>query len=324
MSYRFALGPVFLLVVCLTACGGTSEGLVPVDGSVPGDASTTPDAGGGPRFALYAPCTAASQCGTSTQAICRLDFPGGLCSRSCSKDVDCGSFGRCTSTTGGTLCLPRCSLGAGECSTYGGMCVAVDSPTDPTAGACLPSCYPAGTTMPADEPSCVQGTTCDPYALSCVVTPAQVGGLADDGAPCTADTECKSGVCIVDGEGWIGGYCVSYGRVVVEPFVADAPHARSNCPAGSAIVDLAGTAGPGDVATCLATCTRSSTADLQGTCRAGYRCVYSTSADGTQSSSDGVCRPIDCNAAAYVGQANQGCPGGYSCDAASGICVPPI
>jgi hypothetical protein len=313
----------------------------PVDTVVPGDASDgstidsfVPDSGpadtgpidtgvvfdtgpadtGSTRSPLFGSCTTSTDCNTGF--TCSTLFPGGLCTRACTTDIQCGT-GVCDTVFG---CLPRCSPHGGlECDRYGSACYPLDEAG--TEYVCFPSCFPAGTTPPAGYTNtCIGGTTCDPNLEYCAPMLATGAGV---GAPCTADGDCASGRCIaeLDGmgqpTGYIGGQCYSIGRLPnTADYATGGPLPRANCPMNSVAIPFASGDEEGDPAICLRSCTTDSDCG-----RAGYFCDHFGTPD-MPTFTTGICNPINCAMPAYA------CPTGYHCvitptDAAtpSGLCV---
>ena len=129
---------------------------------------------------------------------------------------------------------------------------------------------------------------------------------AENGAPCRDDGECRGGRCIVESgamgpQGFIGGYCVSFGRRPADSdYDSSSPLPRSNCPPGSAILPFQGTA-EGDRTVCLRTCA------IDGNeCRAGYACAP-LGDPSMPFATNSVCLPADCMTMPTA------CPAGYSC-----------
>lgn len=62
-----------------------------------------------------APCTEAAMC----ESICVMDkhYPGGMCSRRCSSDVDCPAGAVCVDDAGG-ICSVSCGVN-GDCANFG-------------------------------------------------------------------------------------------------------------------------------------------------------------------------------------------------------------
>ena len=239
-------------------------------------------------------CSSDSRCGTG--GICLTAYPGGICSRHCTQSRPCGVDGVCDATTG--ICAFACTSGGGECDQYGGACLVTDESTH--AGMCVPSCFVAG--APRGYPACGSATPCDLYSGACTATPAKG---AEDGDACAADADCKGRRCITEIDdtgqptGWIGGYCLSFGRTT-NIMQGDAVP-QSNCPAGAGTVPLNGQ-GPGDWAPCFKICNANSD------CRVGYQCDHLTPSMSTGNFfTNGICLPIDCAAPGAM------CPAGTQC-----------
>ena len=297
----FALSFLVLLVHGCTAATPIDAALdgaldaTALDTSAPADVPT-------PR-ALFARCTENTQCGPLGR--CLLIYPGGLCSRRCATDDDCGDTGLCA----GSLCFPRCSLGGGECPQTQ-ACERVDTAV-PNRRQCFPACSePAG----GGEPRCAVGFVCDLYSFTgdCTRTAPNPGGR-NNGEPCVEDDDCK-GDCrpgVFDGEatGWTDGYCRSFGRI--PEAAAYAPRLslpRSNCPVGSVIVPYDDNADEGDTGSCLKECR------TREDCRGDYGCFFYEFVGGARSST-GFCDSINCLHSRFTSLPNHGC-------AATSECVP--
>jgi hypothetical protein len=295
--------------------GGNTDGGAdanPQDGTMNGDATdhvVTPDVhDSGPAdtgVPLFQPCTSTAMCtGLGTGAMCITQFPGGICTRRCTTDHNCGPTGSGICLQG--VCFPQCQQGDSSCDQYGADCVVVD-PADPTRRICNPSCFPSGSTPPsASYPMCPASAACDPYTGACSAMPVTMGAV--DGAPCMADTDCRGGRCILENDpmngpsGFIGGYCISFGyRPADSAYAMGQPIPQGNCPMGSGPFPFSDTM-VSDGTACLATC------DTSHPCRAGYTC------DHLQSTmthmpffTNGFCLPVDCN------MTGMSCPSGYHC-----------
>ena len=260
-------------------------------------ARDAPDAS---QITIFTHCSTNAQCGSG--GTCLTVFPGGgICTRRCTNDRACGVDGACELNNG--ICLPSCSTGGNECDRFGGACIPVDGAF--TTGLCLPSCYTSG--APAGYPQCQEPMAmCDAYNGICATM--QPTG-AEDGDPCVADVDCKGGRCITEIDplgqpsGWIGGYCLSFGRATNITEGQSVP--QSNCPPNAGAVPFDGQ-GPGDSAPCFRTCVADSD------CRAGYQCDHLTSMSGGQFFSNGICLPVDCS------RAGMQCPAGYACATVTG------
>ncbi len=265
------------------------------DAAVDADAADAPtDAG----LRFYGRCTTNAQCGAGGR--CLTQFPGGLCTRSCTNDRACGANGMCETNL--SMCLPTCMPGNADCDQYGGSCIPADNTG--AVNICIWSCYTAAATnAPRGYPMCPATAACDPYSGACGQMPPTG---AEDGGPCAADADCKGGRCITEldsgtGEatGWVGGYCISFARQA--EIIRGQPVPQGNCPTGAGVVPMNGE-GPGDGATCFATC------DATHPCRGGYQCDDLTPASGTGDFfSNGICLPVNCLTAGMA------CPANYHC-----------
>lgn len=306
--------------------------------------TAVPDTGArdtGVAAALYSTCLRDADCGAGS--FCLTQFPGGICSRACTgtgtaAHTTCRTAatpsGWCVNGTlvgqTGTVCLPGCTttpMGAMTpmpdlaCNRFGGSCNTLANSMLPGAGAtdgvCFPACFPSGTTPPAGEPSCAAGQVCDPYASplngSCSASLSPATRTAN-GGPCTADSDCTGGQCLLEvnattgaGTGWVGGYCVSRGRQPPQAsFVMGRPWPQYDCPMGSVpYLFLA----EGDNVPCLRQC------NTNTDCRGGFICdhLQPTGMPTVQFFSTGACLPEDCRAAGAPA-----CPAGYRCQTIAG------
>jgi hypothetical protein len=244
------------------------------------DASDATDSG---SIALFGPCQTDDACDQTGNGRCLTVFPVPFCTRDCNTNSDCGNHGTCFAGT----CIPACTTGGLECDQYGSACAITDQAHPESSRGCLGACVPGSD---AGVNSCRGSGMCDPYVGFC--TDMAAPG-ADNGDPCTTDNDCRSGTCFPETTtagptGYIGGYCVSNGRVPSSSALTGTTLPQSTCPDGSAILPDTGQV-EGDVGTCYKTC--ATTQD----CRAGYACTL------------GICTPEDCSAAGNT------CPSGYSC-----------
>jgi len=279
----------------VTPDGSTDAGIstdAAPDTSPPSDAS---DAG----VNVFKPCTGDSDCprGASCNVI---GFPRPICLPSCTVSNEravCGANGACVVIQGSAgFCVPACSRGA-DCDAYGGACGGVrqDSRTGDVVTGCFPSCV---TTATPTRPACTMGM-CHAYLGLCTDMAVDTS-RGDNGAPCTANDQCR-GICETEFDmdpntgaqvpsGFVGGLCYSQGyyqRPGTSGF------AQSNCPAGSVVVPSSTAATTGDLGNCYKSCM------TDNDCRAGYQCR--TGAANTT----GVCLP-GCSA-------TRACPANYNC-----------
>jgi hypothetical protein len=308
---------VFALATLATVAGCSGGGATPDAGTdvpvavdvrvdVPTD-RPPPDAGA----PLFAPCAAARDCGTGR--MCLTDYPGGLCSRSCTSDTQCGDGGVCA----GTTCRPVCSIGGGECGP-GRACDTIDS-ADPTRLACYASC---STAPVAPEPACDMGLHCEPYVGLALCTASAAPTGADNGAACLSDDDCK-GYCLEElymgnPTGNVDGMCVSYGRVPsADLYGANLPLPQANCPAGNVLIPGPRGAGEGDWGICRPTCM------AHTDCRPGYGCIHLRY--NNTPTSNGYCAAINCNFADFAAMPNHHCPADFTCvmdmGATTGTCT---
>lgn len=297
------------------------------------DASGDAGSDSGATSRLFLSCASNVDCNVegARGLICDTKFPGGMCTRTCTRDGDCG-MGTCLGAPRTGQCFPSCSIGGGECAATQ-VCVQSGG-ADPNAGACVASCYPADAMAPSGSPMCAAGTTCDPgFSTPSCQSMASTG--AANGSACRADDECL-GDCIPEIDstsaptGYLGGQCFSRGRVPnLAMYVGGMPLPRGNCPAGSVILPANNGGGEGDLGVCLPSCSTNAdcnsgrTPDAMG--RTGYFCDLDIFSMPPQPST-GVCSPINCSAAPFSTMPNGGCPEGSACRPnprmpAQGLCV---
>jgi len=122
-----------------------------------------------------------------------------MCTQDCSATA-CGGGFTCVDFGGttGQLCLETCNSST-FCNSGSSCLDGVVS----TGSVCWPNCH--------FNSECPSIGTCNEYIGFC--DPNPITG-ADNGAACTADADCRSGVCnAADSPGvgnYPGGYCVSY------------------------------------------------------------------------------------------------------------------
>jgi hypothetical protein len=278
------------------------------------DATPSPDVvtDAAPPAPLFSACTADRQCGTGR--TCNLTFSGGMCTRTCRRDTDCGDTGWCYRNS----CIPQCNPGGNECAPWSGLCFFWDSAMQDKRG-----CFPGCAEMPAmGEPACVSGRTCNPYSGNCETSPMIEGGR--NGDPCTAASECAGGRCRFETSetpapetptGYIGGYCYSVTRRPAQAsFTRNMPLPRGGCPEGSVVIPFTGDM-EGDPVSCWKECR------ADGDCRRGYYCNRVINS-GMPVYSTGGCYPINCLTAGMA------CPSGTRCVTRTsgstrfGVCTP--
>lgn len=115
-----------------------------------------------------APCDATHACGPGL--MCETSYPGGYCTLDCTAD-ECPAGSICDGNLTPFLCLDSCAAPS-DCRD-GYQC---------WSGACRPPC--------SDDMPCSDGGVCDGG-----VCRIDGGGLAN-GAACTQDAQCTSGVCL--------------------------------------------------------------------------------------------------------------------------------
>ena len=94
MCRTFPLASLTIAFVVLAACGDD----VSSGGSADGIGNDGEVVGG--------PCDAESACASGSECITGGDFPGGMCTVSCSADADCPEGTYCISNEGGICMLP--------------------------------------------------------------------------------------------------------------------------------------------------------------------------------------------------------------------------
>lgn len=311
------------LATVLTACGDStstpSPDVVTVDTPVVEDLPVTPDvavtdsardtgtdAGARP---IYSPCTTRTQCGSGT--ICTTGtegYPGGMCTRSCTRDADCGTTGLCWAFAGGgSRCIPRCETVA-DCRE-GYQCLGISGRED---RACFPFCTADSQCAPL---------ACNTWTRTCGSVDMT---RAQNGAPCAATTDCRSNRCTrevnTDGmpTGSLDGICYSLCTVPANSEYTGANIPRSDCPMGS-VCPRDTTTTPGGVGLCRIECR------TNDNCRPGYICVHpARSASDATPYENGYCAAMNCH---YM---TQMCPSFATCQTTrtddagvptGGICV---
>ena len=263
--------------------------------------------------ALFTPCAATTACTGIPSARCLTvndGYPMGHCTRSCTSDSQCGAAGICLPFGTVQLCFQRCDAPT-DCRG-GYNCFVGRGSGDTAESACFPFC--------STDAQC-PGATCNLYSRFCGTLDTS---RAENGQPCTAATDCRSGRCFTefntttgDPTGSLGGQC--YSRCIIPPDSAYAgtTYPQGDCPAHSVCERLAGqvAGGPG---LCRDEC--SSASD----CRPGYICVKAARGTDGGTTSNGYCAAMNCH---YM---TQTCPSVATCrtlasdDAGvptSGICV---
>ena len=181
------------------------------------------------------PCTTDSDClGGKCMTESGYGMPAGLCTRLCNGPGDCASgFGCFTwNPTNEQVCVPLCPSGSSSDCRTGYLCAGTSN------FVCSPDC--------TDDSECPDTGTCNPWSGLCET----VGSGAEDGAACTAATDCESGICITQAP---DGYCTSVCSL-----------AAQDCPAGGVCVNYLNNTG--DMGYCFVGCSQTSE------CRNGYTC----------------------------------------------------
>ena len=162
--------------------------------------TTGPDTG--------AACATPEDCDEGLTCIDSDRFPGGYCSALCS-DASCPEGARCVAGFGAKLCLAECTAD-GDCrdgyQCWAGVC----QPTCESDG----ECGSAGATCEAGRCSgaeCVVDSDCA-GELVCLASrctedvPGDAGTGLGNGEPCTAPSQCLSGICLPPAQ---GGVCAA-------------------------------------------------------------------------------------------------------------------
>jgi hypothetical protein len=254
-----------------------------------------------------AECPDTSTCNKYT-GYCEPTGAKGKDGAACTTGTDCES-GWCWTEAGtgrpGGICTSVCNPGSGVCPDSGYCQDASTTQNGPTFAYCMDTCAAGadcragysclewtGTTAVCypdctSNTQCPGTTTCNLYSGFCEPT---TGGV--DGAACTTDADCASGICDTQGDtGNPKGTCRSQCN----------PSVTNSCPSGGVCFDY-GTAGnPGVYGLCWDGCTSSSQ------CRAGYSCF-------NVGGGVGACF-ADCTA-------DSQCAGAVGCNEYSGYCEP--
>jgi hypothetical protein len=235
---------------------------------------------GGPLFdpierAIGAPCATSADCptGPNGEAPLRcipasdtLEFggnspnpggpQGGYCTADCTSIDDCQALDGLSACAGTGFCLGLCQPGDADglvkCFADRAQACVVVNPNDPETGACLPICQ--------SDAGCGAGLFCDlgrgGLGLCTAVEPP--GG--DVGAPCTeatAETDCKSGLCLTFGDAGDSGPSLSFcsanctnGSIAGCGFEEQLSVPRDAVCAQSQLID----GGPGDIGFCFELC----------------------------------------------------------------------
>lgn len=235
-------------------------------------------------------CMANNECvATGNDPVCLANpgWPGGYCSEYCKLDAnDCASGATCVQEGFSDFgrCLFKCATHA-DCRmgyhcepNQGNVCTpgaplevcdnGMDDNGDGQADCADPTCqnFPACAEALCDDLQDNDGNQLmDCQDPACQAMPLCKPGMGAVGTECTASSDCASAkgndpACLSEGTlGFPGGYCAEFCAV-----------GGTDCPSGSACVDLLGaTSG-----LCFATCT------MDSDCRMGYGCVDPTSTGG--------------------------------------------
>lgn len=286
------------------------------------DTTTQPP---GTLMGVGQPCEQDAECVGDANALCipallpdgTAGWPAGYCTIAQCDQVGCPDGSACFGDGSGEffLCLTECDT-RGDCrSDYtcaGGACQPACLPSDcqdgqvcnATSGLCEDPTGPGdcGTT------GCPAGQLCDASTGQCVPDGTTGPNAGAVGAACLGDTDCAAGICIPatfpDGaEGWPGGYCTALDC------------GTTACPGGSTCF------GDEEFNFCLDDCVqhtdcRDAYACIGGACQP--KCSPGDCPDGFYCDADGSCQegvaPTSC--------VDTGCNSGFTCNAASGECVP--
>jgi hypothetical protein len=188
---------------CVAGCGSTGCAAGQTCNQSTGQCQGGGGGGGGGGLPLNAICTGPTTCASG---VC-FDFGstiGSRCIQSCGSSADCPSSFTCYDYSGGKMCVssqlfPGASFAGqpGSVCTEGGQCRSNFCPANQCAETCSDSvdCGGAGCRWSEFSPGA--------FVAACM-GPAGGGG---NGAPCSADTQCASGVCY--GTGVCGDLCGS-------------------------------------------------------------------------------------------------------------------
>jgi hypothetical protein len=338
-------------LLSLQAASGCSSG---TDNNTPPDAGTTthPDAGTTHPDAgtttvdhtIGGGCTMAADagqqgdCATGLSCLTDARLPGGLCSKPCTADADCGTGNTCVDIGQGKACFRACDPGViGSCGRTDWVC----QPTGANSGLCNPSCKSAALAgdCGSDQLACQADGTCTTAAgssgayESCGTENCQAGldclsfqgGSGDPicfpdctSAACPAGSQCAIGVsnsttkactkeCSTDAD-CVGGFtCQTSGgkKICLPPQPAGTQQPYQACGgANGACVDTAGCLSTAGAASgvCFTDCTASAAA-----CGGGQTCNITA---GTSKFCGQPC----------TGTGQSTCPTGTTCK--SSICLP--
>ena len=138
-------------------------------------------------------------------------------------------------------------------------------------------------------------------------------GIGNVGDPCTMGSDCRTGNCYPEVDsamptGFLGGYCIGFGRIPDVSEFTNGVLPRSDCPPGSVVLPDSGSA-TGDLTFCFRTCTHASD------CRVGYTCGAALMG----STPTLICIPLDCSMTGMT------CPTGTTCQTVmgGGLCANP-
>ncbi|HEY1335552.1 MAG TPA: hypothetical protein VGF31_14920, partial [Myxococcaceae bacterium] len=117
--------------------------------------------------------TCSPSCAAGLTCVDNADFPGGLCTASCSHGTGCASGSSCVQLSTGEFCLPSCASGngcptglvCGNAGNAGQVCMA-PAAAPATAVSCpnLPAANNGGTIAASELSACVQPIVQSTYA----------------------------------------------------------------------------------------------------------------------------------------------------------------
>lgn len=289
LLFLFVAAVPFACSTPATTDGGNDAGDTVTTGPDIVDAMADVRADAGPPFE---PCTMNAEC-PAPGALCiteAMGYPGGLCTRRCTSDSQCGAGGTCAAYGAERRCLPTCASGT-DCRD-GYNCFSLTSQAG--VHVCLPLCN-------ADTQCGAVG--CDEYTGFCG-TPDTT--LSANGGQCLADTDCSSGRCLEEIDpaagtptGNLDGLCYSSCTIPDDAqYATNVPN--GGCP-NSGVCVRGTSALAGDIGICRPECT------TEADCRGGYICVHPRRIGGTGTTTNGYCAAMNCH---YM---TQTCPPNATC-----------
>ncbi|MDQ3037920.1 MAG: hypothetical protein M3Y87_36330, partial [Myxococcota bacterium] len=147
-----------------------------------------------------AACSAEVPCAGGLLCVSASTFPGGYCSTDCGSTA-CGAGGICDREMSPALCLAVCESDS-ECrdgyQCWRGACRARCDVVPSVCGADV-TCDAEGHCVGGEctvDSECGAGRRCEAGTCVVVVPPGDGGGELTNGAPCSADTQCASALCL--------------------------------------------------------------------------------------------------------------------------------